>query len=315
MSFCFEHLLLINNDLIKYAFNIQNIVINRINKNWLKLMKIGIVGLGLIGGSIGLKLKSLNHTIYGVTNNKLNEIKAKQRKLANFISQDYEILENCSLIILALPIKNLINPSKNLIKAIPPQAILTDVGSVKVPIIETWEKIHDLFIGSHPMAGTEKRGVNAGKIDLFDNSKWVITPTNKTDQNSLNTLSNLLKTMGCNIYFENPLIHDKAVANISHLPIYLASCLIETAYCRNDKDLLDLSCKIAATGFADTSRVGGGNPILGVDLAENNTINILHSIKNFKKNINELEKIFEDKNWDLLEQKLQRTKEWRNHFC
>ena len=278
-------------------------------------MNIGIVGLGLIGGSIGLKLQSLNHTVYGVTNNDSNEIKAKERKLANVISQDYKILENCSIIILALPIKNLINPSKTLIDAIPTKAILTDVGSVKVPIIKTWEKIHDLFIGSHPMAGTEKKGVNAGKIELFDNSKWVITPTNQTDQNSLQTLSKLFKNMGCDIYFENPDIHDQAVANISHLPIYLASCLIETAYCQNNEDLLNLSRKLAATGFADTSRVGAGNPSLGVDLAENNTINILNSIKNFKKNISEIEKIFEEKNWDVLEAKLKKCQEWRKHFC
>jgi len=278
-------------------------------------MNIGIVGLGLIGGSIGLKLQSLSHTVYGVTNNDLNEINAKERKLANFISQDYKILENCSIIILALPIKNLINPSKNLIEAIPAKAILTDVGSVKVPIIQTWEKIHDFFVGSHPMAGTEERGVNAGKIELFDNSKWVITPTNQTDKNSLQILANLLKTMGCHIFFENPDIHDQAVANISHLPIYLASCLIETAYCKNNQDLLNLSGKLAATGFFDTSRVGGGNPSLGVDLAENNTINILNSIKNFKKNINEIEKIFEERNWDVLEEKLNKAQKWRNHFC
>jgi len=278
-------------------------------------MNIGIVGLGLIGGSIGLKLQSLNHTVYGVTNNNSNEIKAKERKLANIISQDYKILENCSIIILALPIKNLINPSKKLIKAIPTQAILTDVGSVKAPIIETWERIHNLFIGSHPMAGTEEKGVNAGNIELFENTKWVITPTHQTDQNSLQILSKLYKEMGCEIYLENPVIHDRAVANISHLPIYLASCLIETAYCETNEDLLNLSGKLAATGFSDTSRVGGGNPALGMDLAENNTKNILNSLRIYKKNISEIEKIFEDRNWNLLEEKLKNTQEWRNHFC
>ena len=165
------------------------------------------------------------------------------------------------------------------------------------------------------MAGTEKKGVNAGKIELFDNSKWVITPTNRTDQIALKTLSKLFKNMGCDICFENPDIHDQAVANISHLPIYLASCLIETAYCQNNEDLLNLSRKLAATGFADTSRVGAGNPSLGVDLAENNTINILNSIKNFKKNINEIEKIFEERNWDVLEAKLKKGQEWRKDFC
>ena len=73
--------------------------------------------------------------------------------------------------------------------------------------------------------------------------------------------------------------------------------------------------KLAASGFSDTSRVGAGNPSLGVDLAENNTINILNSIKNFKKNISEIEKIFEERNWDVLESKLKKGQEWRQHFC
>ena len=116
-------------------------------------MNIGIVGLGLIGGSIGLKLQTLNHTIYGVTNNDFNKKKAIQRNLANFVSCDLDILKDCSLIILALPIKDLIYPSKELINVIPRDTIVTDVGSIKEPIVNTWEKIHPLFIGSHPMAG------------------------------------------------------------------------------------------------------------------------------------------------------------------
>ena len=120
-------------------------------------MKIGVVGLGLIGGSIGLKLQRLNHTVYGIANNEINEDKARRRKLANFVSCDLGILKECSLIILALPIKELINPSKKLIKAIPRDSIVTDVGSIKEPIIKSWETIHPLFVGSHPMAGTEKK--------------------------------------------------------------------------------------------------------------------------------------------------------------
>ena len=81
------------------------------------------------------------------------------------------------------------------------------------------------------------------------------------------------------------------------------------------RDRFNLSRKLAATGFADTSRVGAGNPSLGIDLAANNTINILNSIKNFKKNISEIEKIFEERNWDLLEAKLKKSQEWRKHFC
>ena len=130
-------------------------------------MKIGIVGLGLIGGSLGLKLQRLNHTIYGIANNQFNEKKAKQNKLANFVSCDLSLLKECELIILALPIKDLISPSQQLVASIPPETIITDVGSVKEPIVNTWENLHPLFIGSHPMAGTEKKGVDSGFEGLF----------------------------------------------------------------------------------------------------------------------------------------------------
>jgi len=109
-------------------------------------MKIGIVGLGLIGGSLGLKLQSLNHTIYGIANNEFNEKKAKDKKLANFISCDLSLLKKCELIILALPIKDLISPSQQLVASIPKETILTDVGSVKEPIVNTWENSHPLLL-------------------------------------------------------------------------------------------------------------------------------------------------------------------------
>ena len=152
-------------------------------------MKIGIVGLGLIGGSLGLKLQSLNHTIYGIANNEFNAKKAKEKKLANFVSCDLSLLKKCDLIILALPIKDLISPSQQLVESIPQETILTDVGSVKEPIVNTWENLHPLFIGSHPMAGTEEKGVDSGFEGLFKNAKWIITPTQNSDLNSVRTLS------------------------------------------------------------------------------------------------------------------------------
>ena len=277
-------------------------------------MKIGIVGLGLIGGSLGLKLQSLNHTIYGIANNEFNEKKAKDKKLANFVSCDLGILKECSLIILALPIKDLINPYEELVQAIPKNAIVTDVGSIKEPIIKTWEKIHPLFIGSHPMAGTEKKGVDSGFESLFKDAKWIITPTKNSDFNAVKTISELIESMDCEICQASPKEHDEAVSLISHLPIFLASALIETAQTKNNQSLLDLSQKLAATGFADTSRVGGGNEQLGLDLAINNQINVLNSINNFKNKLNILESLIKEKNWDLLSKKLAEAKENRQNF-
>ena len=277
-------------------------------------MKIGIIGLGLIGGSIGLRLQKLNHIVYGVTNNDINKKKAQQRHLANYVSSDLDILKECSLIILALPVSDLINPSEELIKAIPQNAVVTDVGSIKGPIVEKWEKTHPLFIGSHPMAGNEKNGVGSGYESLLDNAKWIITPTSKTNLNSINVICKLITSMKCEVLRTSPKQHDEAVSLISHLPIFLACSLIETANIENNKSLLDLTEKLAASGFADTTRVGGGNAKLGLDLAVNNQQNILQALKRFKNKINELEELIQEKDWESLFQKLSKAIEIRKDF-
>ena len=120
--------------------------------------------------------------------------------------------------------------------------------------------------------------------------------------------------MECEICITSPKEHDEAVTLISHLPIFVASSLIKTAYTEKNKTLLDLTQKFAASGFSDTTRVGGGNPNLGLDLAENNQQNILNAIKEFKNNINEIETLIKDKNWDLLSQKLTKSMEVRSNF-
>jgi arogenate dehydrogenase (NADP+) len=277
-------------------------------------MKIGIVGLGLIGGSLGLKLQSLNHTIFGIANNEFNEKKAKEKKLANFVSCDLSLLKECELIILALPIKDLICPSKRLVTSIPQKSIVTDVGSVKEPIVKKWENLHPLFIGSHPMAGTEQKGVNAGFESLFKNKRWIITPTQNSDLNAVRIISEVIKSMDCEICQATPKEHDEAVSLISHLPIFLASALIETVDIKNNKSLVELTQKLAATGFADTTRVGGGNAQLGLDLAMNNQINVLNAIYNFKNKLNILESLIKEKNWELLSNKLAEAKAIRENF-
>ena len=278
-------------------------------------MNIGIVGLGLIGGSIGLKLQKLNHKVYGCVNNISNKKIAIDRNLANVISCNYDILKNCELIILALPIKDLMHPSIELINSLPSNAVVTDVGSIKNPIIKKWEKLHPGFIGSHPMAGNENKGVKSGEESLFENKIWIITPTPQTKQNSIEKLKKLIFSMNCKIYETFPEEHDKAVSLISHLPIFLSSALIETANRKDSKSLLDLSQKISSTGFYDTSRVGGGNPDLGVDLAKNNQHNILNALKIFKEKIKTLEDLIIEKDWNLLKKKLQDSSKTRKYFC
>ena len=120
--------------------------------------------------------------------------------------------------------------------------------------------------------------------------------------------------MECEVCKASPKEHDEAVSLISHLPIFVAYSLIKTACKEQNKSILDLTQKIASTGFSDTTRVGGGNPNLGLDLAANNQQNILNALGEFKKNINEIETIIKDKNWELLSKQLTKAIESRSNF-
>ena len=120
--------------------------------------------------------------------------------------------------------------------------------------------------------------------------------------------------MQCEICEASPKEHDEAVSLISHLPIFVAYSLIKTANSENNKSLLNLTQRLAATGFADTTRVGGGNPNLGLDLAINNQKNILKAIKDFKKNINEIESLIKNNKWELLSKQLTKAMEIRSNF-
>ncbi len=110
--------------------------------------------------------------------------------------------------------------------------------------------------------------------------------------------------MDCKICQASPKEHDEAVSLISHLPIFLAAALIETAHTKDNQSLLELTQKLASTGFSDTSRVGGGNEKLGLHLAINNQINVLNAINNFKNNLNTLESLIKENNWVVLSNKL-----------
>jgi len=227
---------------------------------------IGIVGLGLIGGSLGLDLQKLGYTVYGITHREQTAQKARERKLAQIVSTDPSVLNNCSLIYIALPLEQLLNPSTALINAIPRNAVVTDVGSVKVPILNIWNKLHPRFVASHPMTGTEESGVNAGQYNLFKNKPWVVTPSKETDQKALEIVHQISLSLGSQWISSEAQIHDEAVGLISHLPVLISAAFLNTLSADAKPSLYSLAKSIASSGFADTSRVGGGNPELGVSM-------------------------------------------------
>ena len=275
---------------------------------------IGIVGLGLIGGSLGLDLQKLGYTVYGITHKEKTARKARERKLAQIVSTDPSSLQDCSIIYIALPLEQLINPSSRLINAIPKNAVVTDVGSVKVPILNTWKKLHPRFVASHPMTGTEESGVNAGKHNLFKNKPWVATPDKNTDLRALEKIHQISLSLGCKWISTDAQIHDEAVSLISHLPVLISAALLNTVNTNINTHLYSLAKGIASSGFSDTSRVGGGNPELGVSMAKFNKKNLIKNLSSYKNSLELFEKYLLEENWNEIEKILVNSQLERQNF-
>ena len=275
---------------------------------------IGIVGLGLIGGSLGLDLQKLGYTVYGITHREKTAKRAEDRQLAQIVSTDLSLLKDCSIIYLALPLEQLLNPSSVLVNAIPKNAVVTDVGSVKVPILNTWKKLHPRFVASHPMTGTEESGVNSGKYNLFQKKPWVVTPDKETDQKALKIVHQISLSLGCKWISAEAEIHDEAVGLISHLPVIISAALLDTLHKDINPSLYSLAKDIASSGFNDTSRVGGGNPALGVSMAKFNKENLMRNLLSYKHSLDLFEKYLIEDNWKELEETLVNTQRERQRF-
>ena len=275
---------------------------------------IGIVGLGLIGGSLGLDLQKLGYKVYGITHKEKTAKTARERKLAQIVSTDPGVLKNCSIIYIALPLEQLLNPSSVLINAIPRSAVVTDVGSVKFPILNTWKRLHPRFVASHPMTGTEESGVNAGQHNLFNNKPWVVTPNKETDKKALEIVRQITLSLGSQWISSEAQIHDEAVGLISHLPVLISAALLNTLRTDINPSVYSLAKDIASSGFADTSRVGGGNPELGVSMARFNKENLMRNLLSYKHSLDVFEKYLLKEDWNELEKILVSTKEVRKNF-
>ncbi len=277
--------------------------------------KVGIIGMGLIGGSLGLDLQKQGYQVYGLVRKSETAERAKFRGLAQVIDTDPKILKSCSIIILALPLSQIINPPKELVASLPFNAVITDVGSVKTPVLKVWEKLHPKFIASHPMAGTHEAGVDAGKHDLFKGRPWVATPNENTDNTALEALHKLVLSLGSKWITTNAKKHDEAVALISHLPVLVSAALLNTTSKKGVKESeVSLAKLLASTGFLDTTRVGGGNPNLGVDMAMNNTESILDVVNVYKTTFERLEQMLHDQKWDMLADELSNAQSIRSSF-
>lgn len=245
---------------------------------------IGILGLGLIGGSIvkTLKLKNKNIRLYTVKRNNDKDIQiANKLKFLNKICDNYEeFLNKVELIIIATPIETIIPIAKIIYQTnhLKKKVIVIDVGSIKGKIVNEFEKLtNDFeFIGTHPMAGGDKSGFQNSDPFLFLNYLWIITPHRKNKKSSIVKIKKFIEYLGAKSKILNAKDHDRFIGIVSHLIFVISTYLFAFSIEKYKKSL-----EFSGKGFKTTTRLASANPEMHHQIFINNYRNIQKSLKEF----------------------------------
>lgn len=241
-------------------------------------MNIGIVSLGLIGGSILKRLSQTEHKIYAYTRNQKTIEEAIT--YTPYISSEISILKDCDVVFVASPINKTLEILDKLEDVVSTNCIVIDCASVKEFVMKK-ERPYN-FIGSHPMAGTEFSGFENSFLELFEGAKWVLTPFKTTKQSDLDIVKEIISLTGAQIIIADAKEHDKAVALISHMPLIVSQALFN---CVKDNEL---ASKLAASGFRDMTRLATSNLEMACDMKKFNNLNIAESIEKLSISIDEI---------------------------
>jgi len=248
--------------------------------------KVTIIGVGLIGGSIGLALKKkkLAKNVWGVGRRTSSIKKAIKKRAIDKGTLNLKTgIKDADLIIIATSVSLIMKYLNKLKKIANPGCVITDVGSTKGKIVLYADKVLGeslSFVGGHPLSGSEKGSVEFASVDLFKNSKTILTKTKKTNQSSLKKVRRMWEKIGAKCFVLSPTQHDKVVAQISHLPHIVAACLVNST---SSTQLM-----FAAGGFKDATRIASSDFAMWRDIILTNKGPIKAALKGFDGCLKEL---------------------------
>ena len=252
-----------------------------------------LVGVGLLGGSLGLALKKrkLAREVNGFVRRAFSVIECKQAGAVDLATRDLSLaVSGADLIVLCTPLAQMRSLVKQMLPSLKRGAIVTDVGSVKGSVVRELEGIvaraGGHFVGSHPMAGAEKTGVAAAREDLFEHAVCVVTPTRRSNKAAVRKVEQLWKLLGARVLRLSPETHDDLVSRSSHLPHLIAATLansvLDPAHPPQQKAL-------CANGFRDTTRIASGSPEMWRDIVVANRRNLSDALGSLVKELQKLQ--------------------------
>lgn len=248
----------------------------------LPFQRLVIDGVGLLGGSLGMSLKRLGlaRTVVGLGRSPERLERARDLGALDEGQTDpAAALAGADALVLAVPPRRICERLEELAPLIPPGAFVTDVGSVKARIVETAERVlpvSTLFIGSHPMAGSEKSGVEFARPNFYQGSACILTPTARTRPEALALAREMWEALGSRIVVAEPARHDTLLAGVSHLP-HLAAAALMQALRRKLGDPAEMS-PVAGGGLRDTTRIAASDPALWKEIFTENAPALLETL-------------------------------------
>ncbi|MDD3726618.1 MAG: prephenate dehydrogenase/arogenate dehydrogenase family protein [Candidatus Ratteibacteria bacterium] len=281
-----------------------------------KFQKVGITGIGLIGGSLALDIKKrkIAKTVVGFSRRQSTLEKAKAIGLVDACFSNFEDgIKDIDLLVLATPI-GVIKEYFLKIKKHNPGLLVTDVASVKSPVVKDAIRIlgkDSNFVGSHPIAGSDRSGIDAVRKNLFEGKFVIITPCRYTKGENISKIQDFWAALGSTTVILSPEEHDRLLALTSHIPHFIVYLLLSLFDKFKDKSTL-LPC--IGTGFIDTTRIGGSSPEMWAEIFIANRKNILGYLSEFKQNMSDIVEILKEGDVKRLTEKLAGYKKVRDEL-
>jgi prephenate dehydrogenase len=241
-------------------------------------MRVGIVGLGLIGGSLGLALRRLRHSIdvTGVAKRAESAAAAIQRGAVNRASTDLSDISDCDVVVVATPIDQIAGVIERLAPIVAAGTLITDVASVKRPVVSWAQRLPNpsRFLGGHPVAGKTQSGLGESDAAIFDQEPWIFTPTQGQDVRPFDTWFEMVRAIGATPSFMRADVHDQQMAFLSHLAFAISSAFAETVQRHADPTL-------GGPGYRGMVRLAGGDPAMYEAIARENRDALVDAIDRF----------------------------------
>jgi prephenate dehydrogenase len=284
-----------------------------------QFQKITIIGVGLLGGSIGLaaKKRRVAVEIAGFVRSRKSVSDCEKFGTTDFATTDLlAAVFNSDLIILCTPLAQMLPITKKFLPTLKRGAIVTDVGSVKAGVVRELESLVKKsgahFVGGHPMAGAEKAGVAAARENLFENAVCVLTPTKKTNSGTLKKLEKFWQSLGARVLKMDAAQHDLLVSRSSHLPHVVAATLANVVL---NPASPKTQAALCATGFRDTTRIASGSPEMWRDIALANRKNLSRSVNAFVAELKKFQSALKIGEAKALEKIFATAKSRRDNWC